>query len=421
MGATVIVRGVELGAGRPEIIVPLTGAQEQAVLAREKVEDALRHAQKLETVGRLTGGLAHDFNNVLAVVIGNLELLKKRLPAEGKSAEFVEHALQGAQRGAMLTQRMLSFARKQDFRPGPVDLATLIQGMRGMLQQSLGPRIGIALDLPSGLPPARADANQLELAILNLAVNARDAMPEGGQLRISASQATLADGQLPGLGPGDHLCVSIADTGVGMPPEVLERAAEPFFTTKGVGKGTGLGLSMVQDMAERAGGRLTLKSEPGQGTVAELWLPAMVEDTAAAEPCPASELPIGPAASDRPLAIMVVDDDALVLRNIAAMLEDLGHVPVEAPSARNALALLQAGEEVDLVLTDYAMPAMNGVELAWTIRTRRPDLPVVLMSGYADLPDDADVPILRLIKPFRQSTLAQTVADATRQRRVADA
>ncbi|HEY8614236.1 MAG TPA: MHYT domain-containing protein, partial [Roseomonas sp.] len=372
------------------------------VTERKRTEEALRQSQKIEAIGQLTGGVAHDFNNLLAVVMGNLELLRKRLPDDPKAAQFLESALQGVRRGAGLTQRLLAFARKQDLKPQAVDVPELVHGMAELLQRSIGPMVRIDTQFPLGLSYAHVDGHQLELALLNLAVNARDAMPDGGTLRISGFERVLPPGASDGLKPGRYVCLSVADTGVGMDAATLARATEPFFTTKGVGKGTGLGLSMAQGLAGQSGGRLILRSRPGEGTTAELWLPALQEKAQAKRPeavaAPASK-PMGP------LAILAVDDDPLVLTNTAAMLEDLGHTVLQASSGQDALALLRSGRRVDAVITDQAMPGVTGTQLAGTIRSEWPDLPILLVSGYAELPSSAEGRLPRLSKPFNQAAL----------------
>lgn len=381
------------------------------VTARKQAEEALRHAQKMEVVGQLTGGVAHDFNNLLAVVLGNLELLRKRVPDDPKITRLIDNAIQGAQRGAALTQRMLAFARRQDLKPEPVDLPDLVKGMADLLQRSIGPMIRIETRFPLGLPHARVDANQLELALLNLVVNARDAMPDGGVITIAAQERTidLNDGSLV---LGQYVCLSVTDTGQGMDEAILARAMEPFFTTKGIGKGTGLGLSMVHGMAAQSGGRLVLRSQKGEGTTAEIWLPAIqVQVVPPGIAVRDGDLPSFVPGS-KGLTILVVDDDPLVLQNTVAMLEDLGHRMVEAGSGREALDHLGRAHSVDLVITDQAMPGMTGVQLAETIRRQWPHLPIILASGYAELSTSQSLDIIRLNKPFRQDGLAQAVAES---------
>ncbi|NBJ13556.1 MHYT domain-containing protein [Microvirga arsenatis] len=385
------------------------------VTARKKAEEALRQAQKIEAVGHLTGGVAHDFNNLLAVVLGNLELLRRRLPDDPKATRLLDNAMQGARRGAALTQRMLAFARRQDLKPEPVDVPDLVKGMADLLQRSIGPMILIETRFPLSLPCAQADANQLELALLNLVVNARDAMPEGGTITIAGREEVVAPGHASGLAPGGYVCLSVSDTGHGMDEATLARAMEPFFTTKGIGKGTGLGLSMVHGLAEQSGGRLMLKSRKGQGTTAEIWLPVIAAKAAAAA-APAQEAETaGARPGAGPFTILVVDDDTLVLQNTAVMLEDLGHRVLEASSGQEALEWLIRTPSVDLVITDHAMPGMTGLQLSDAIRKRWPHLPVILASGYAELTSEVSSAVARLNKPFRQEELARVVRQSMEQ------
>ena len=373
--------------------------------ALEQTREELFQAQKMEAIGQLTGGIAHDFNNLLAVILGNLELLRKRLPEDPKALRLLESAYQGAERGASLTQRLLAFARRQDLRPQPVDIPELVHGMTNLLQRSLGPRVQVETHFSLGLPLARVDAHQLEMALLNLAVNARDAMPDGGYVDISASETLLADGEIDDLPAGRYVRLTFADTGAGMDEETLTRATDPFFTTKDVGQGTGLGLSMVQGLAAQSGGWLALRSVVGQGTTAELYLP-FAERPVRRKPEPAhpdeapTKLP--------PMTILVVDDDPLVLANTAAMLEDLGVAVMMASSGSGALAEVHRGG-IDLVVADQLMPQMTGLELAEEIRKDYPELPLLLVTGFADLDRDAIKGIHVLAKPFTQEALARTV------------
>ena len=362
-------------------------------------------SQKMEAIGQLTGGVAHDFNNLLAVVLGNLHLARKRLPPDGKLLRLVDNSIQAAERGATLTRRMLAFARQQTLETGPVDVPALVRGMAELLQSSIGSVVRVDTQFPLQLPLACADANQLELALLNLSVNARDAMPEGGRITISAREAQLGLHEISGLAPGRYVCLSVADTGEGMDERTLARAAEPFFTTKGVGKGTGLGLSMIHGFAEQSGGRLILKSVPGQGTVAELWLP-VAQAGGPDKRAPEHGLPLP---KTRPLRVLVVDDDPLVLMNTAAMLEDLGHGVQEAVSGPQALHVLGSAEPFDLVVTDQLMPGMNGLQLIAAIEAAYPGLPVILASGYAEPTEHAQTDLVRLTKPFDQADLARAI------------
>lgn len=369
---------------------------------RRRAEEQLRQAQKMETIGQLTGGVAHDFNNLLAAVQGNLELLRKRLPDDPQIRRFIDGAMQGAQRGASLTSRLLAFARRQDLKSEPTDLARLLEGMRALMERSLGPLISVDLLIAEQLPPARVDPNQLELAILNLAVNARDAMPDGGRVVLSLEQRDGAEagGELH----GPFLRLSVTDTGTGMDIETLKSAIEPFFSTKELGKGTGLGLSMVHGLAVQLGGTLKLKSTLGQGTTAELWLPvsaAPVTEVRHVEP----QHTAAPAST-----ILVVDDDALINMNTVDMVEDLGHTALEAYSGKQALEILASDLAIDVLITDYAMPGMTGVELAGKARELRPNLPILLATGYADLPSGTTTDLPRLAKPYQQNDLATHIA-----------
>lgn len=378
-----------------------------AQLALEQAREALFQAQKMEAIGQLTGGVAHDFNNLLMAILGSLELVRRRMPYDPRITPLIENAVQGAQRGASLTQRMLAFARRQDLTLEPVDVAALVRGMTDLLQRSLGPSVTISVRFPAGLPPVRSDGNQLEAALLNLAINARDAMPAGGPITITATDELLKEGNERGLSPGRYVRLMVTDKGEGMDAQTLARAVDPFFTTTGVGKGTGLGLPMVHGIAEQSGGRLILRSRLGEGTTAELWLPAAM---ATIRPPAPNEPDIVP--NENHKVILAVDDDALVLLNTVAMLEDLGHAVHEAYSGEEALRILR-GEQgrIDLVITDQAMPKMTGVQLGKAIVAEWPDMPVLIATGYAELPADTP-PYPRLGKPFTQKELAAAIEAA---------
>jgi PAS domain S-box-containing protein len=372
----------------------------------EETREILVQAQKMEAIGHLTGGIAHDFNNLLMAVQGSLELLRRRLPGnDPKVVQLIDNALQGAQRGTALTQRMLAFARRQELKLTPLDIRDIVRRMMGLLQSSLGPSIQIETQFPSTLPKANADANQLELAILNLAINGRDAMPGGGTITIGATERS----DVPGLSPGRYLCVSVTDGGIGMDEATLKRATEPFFTTKGIGKGTGLGLPMVHGMAEQSGGKLILKSRLGRGTSAELFLPVAPGETM---PLEEVEAVATRAARQKKLTILTVDDDPLVALNTSALLEELGHTVYSVPSGMHALDVLRRKGDVDLLITDQLMPGMTGSELAATIRANRPELPIILATGYAELTPGEGKGIPRLSKPFGQRDLAEAIARA---------
>jgi PAS domain S-box-containing protein len=378
-------------------------AQRKLDLARE----ALFQSQKMDAIGQLTGGVAHDFNNLLMAILSSLALLERRVSGDASTQRLIDNARQGAERGAALTQRMLAFARRQELNPERVDVLALVRGMSDLLQRTLGPAHPIGLQFPLSLPPVLADANQLEMALLNLAVNARDAMPGGGAISIEASAVMVEHQGADGLAPGRYVKLAVIDTGAGMDAATLARATEPFFTTKGIGKGTGLGLSMIHGLAEQMKGGLVLRSVVGSGTTAELWLPVteMAEDaavTAAAQPPEA-------VANHRKLRILVVDDDSLVLMNTAALLEDMGHEVIEANSAAEALAVFNDGPAIDLLITDQAMPGMTGIQLIEQAHKLVDDLPIILASGYGEMPEAAMHSVVKLGKPFGQAQLAAAI------------
>jgi CheY-like chemotaxis protein len=305
---------------------------------------------------------------------------------------------------------MLAFARQQQLAATAFDAQQLVRDMSDLLQRSIGSGIQITTQFPLRLSPAFADPNQLELALLNLTVNARDAMPNGGIITIAASEKKVTE-STEGLAPGAYVCISVSDTGEGMDERTLARAAEPFFTTKGVGKGTGLGLSMIHGFASQSGGTLKLTSVKDQGTTAEIWLPARTE-TDVRRKAPDLEEEAGPV--QQPLCVLVVDDDELVLMNTTAMLEDLGHKVLEATSGEQALRALRRAPGVQLVITDHLMPGMTGIQLIAELRPDLPDLPVILATGFADLPANIVPGATRLDKPFRQKDLARAIAAAMR-------
>jgi PAS domain S-box-containing protein len=373
------------------------------ITARRQAEEALHQSQKLEAIGQLTGGIAHDFNNLLTPIVGSLDILQRRRRDDPQALKVISAASQSAERARILVQRLLAFARRQHLEARPVDLRDLVQGMLDLIGRSLGPRIEIRVDMTEDLPAARVDPNQLEVALLNLAVNARDAMPGGGTIGISAKAIDAEEGQ--GLASGRYVCLSVADTGMGMSPETLARAVEPFFSTKAVGKGTGLGLSMVHGLAAQSGGQLTLESAPGKGTKATLWLPA-ADSLQRGEGAAAEEK----ATRLRALSVILVDDDDLVRAGAAAMLEDLAHTVVQFSSGARALDYLASGAACDVLVTDQRMPSMTGTELVRRARALLPGLPAVLISGYTQDIDFEGLP--RLAKPFRAADLAQAVADA---------
>jgi CheY-like chemotaxis protein len=326
----------------------------------EKAREFSLQAQKLEAIGQLTGGIAHDFNNLLTAVLGSLELLRKRLPDDPRSIALLENAAQGAQRGTNLTKRMLAFARNYELNKEVIGIPDLVRGMTELLQRSLGPTFNLETHFPLILKPVEVDSNQLELALLNLTLNARDAMSDGGDIILAAREENVTDAHL-GLEVGKYIRISVTDTGEGMDETTLRRATEPFFTTKGIGKGTG-----------------------------------------------------------RPLTILAVDDDALVLMNTVGMLEDLGHTVLEAYSGKEALEILRREDSIDLVVIDQAMPKMTGTELAKVIRSEWPDIPVLLATGYADMTQRDEIGLPKLTKPYLQHNLAAAILQMNPPRRKPD-
>ena len=379
-------------------------AQKALAQAREE----LFQSQKLEAIGQLTGGIAHDFNNLLMAILGSLEMLRKRMPDDPALLSLLDNAIQGGERGAALTQRMLAFSRRQELNIKAVDLGELVQGMMDFLQRSLGSSARIETRIPAGKALVVTDPLQLETALLNLIVNARDAIAGEGLIVIGVTEHAVTK-KHDGLDPGHYLELSVTDSGEGMDPETAARATTPFFTTKGVGKGTGLGLSMVQGLTEQSGGKLRIDSEKGKGTTISLFLPrAQAGDFLPDEPV---ARPAEPDLPQKALQVLAVDDDALVLMNTTLMLEDLGHTVTEAYSATEALDLLESGDiAFDLVVTDHSMPRMTGSELAAEISRNWPKLPVVLATGYAELPKGGDARLPRLPKPFSQNQLQEIIA-----------
>ena len=379
---------------------------------RQRAQATLAQAQKLDALGQLTGGVAHDFNNLLAAIIGALEIALKRVE-EGRVHRLLDIAMRAAERGARLTAHMLAFSRKQDLVLQPVDVNAVIGGTSDMLGRTIGPMTRVQHDLAADLWPAFADPVQIEVALLNLALNARDAMPEGGMLTFRTRNVVAAT---PGtdqatLPQGDYVMVSVTDTGHGMPPEVQARVFEPFFTTKGVGKGTGLGLSMVYGFAIQAGGTVTVDSVPGKGTTVTLYLPRAVPEPGA--PAAVAETITG----GRPLRILLVDDDTDMRETAREMLNELGHTVTAAESGPAALALLREAAAFDVLLADFAMPEMTGTQLAEHALALRPALPVLLMTGYVE--SDArqswtELGYRTLMKPFSAAELAAALTSPAR-------
>ncbi|MGP3698473.1 PAS domain-containing protein [Rhodobacter sp. NSM] len=374
-------------------------------------EAALRQSQKLEMIGQLTGGIAHDYNNLLMAIRSSIEIAIRRLPPGHDTLRFLHNAIAATERGAGLTQRMLAFARKQDLHVGVLEFGQVLPGLRDLLQRSLGPQIEIVIEIPETLPKVRADTNQLEMALLNLALNGRDAMEGDGRLTIGAravDETAAAD-----LAPGSYLEIWVTDTGGGMDEATLARAMEPFFTTKGVGKGTGLGLSMIHGLAKQSGGSFRLESRPRAGTTAFIYLPVFHEPERPEPVAPPVPMVADPARKPRHrLTILTVDDDILVSMGTVGMLEELGHEVIEAHSGAEALEAMRERDDIDLLITDQAMPRMTGNELARQVHEMRPDLPIVLATGYAELPGGmASCITAKLDKPFSDAALARLLSE----------
>lgn len=379
---------------------------ERNVTERKLMEMRLRQADKMQALGTLAGGVAHDFNNLLMAVLGSLDLASRRAPDDPRLTRLLQNATYAAERGASLTQRLLSFSRQRDLRLQAVDVNQVITEMNDLLLRTLGGMIRIERQLADGLWSAIVDPDQLELAILNLCINARDAMPDNGTLTLSTRNESVEEGQIADLAQGDYVVISVADTGTGIPPEVLSRVLEPFFTTKEVGKGTGLGLPMVYGLAQQSGGTVVINSAVGSGTVVELYL-----SRTSTEQRQGTRRQEETEHTSRKVRILLVDDDAEVRAVTAAYLAEMGHRVVEAADGAAALDILRADDQLDLLIADFAMPGMTGTELADKARGIRPGLGVLLVTGYADparMPDS----YLFLNKPFSRSDLAAKIHEA---------
>lgn len=365
----------------------------------------LHEAQKLETLGQLTGGVAHDFNNLLTPITGTLDMLQRRYSDDARSLKLIGNALQAADRAKTLVQRLLGFARRQTLETRPIDMAELLTGMRDLIRSSVGPTIELHFKCAPDVSLGLGDPNQLELAILNLCVNARDAMPNGGPLTILVNEVAVSPGSTLNLKPGLYILLSVIDAGFGMDAQTLARAVEPFYSTKETGRGTGLGLSMVHGLAAQLGGAFLLSSEPGQGTRADLYLP-VAENAEAREP-----IRLVPALRrlSRTLSILLVDDESLVRTGTAEMIRDLGHHVIEAEGGAEALDLLGRGTVPDVVITDYKMPHIDGAVLAKRIQKLYPSIAILVITGYTGTTDDV-LHLPRLAKPFGQAEIAAALA-----------
>lgn len=382
-----------------------------AQFALEQARMELFQLQKMEALGRLTGGIAHDFNNLLMAIRGSLELLNNRVARDTTSGQLLKNAMDAAERGTTLTKRMLAFARNRDLKTSAIDMAALVEAMRDLLERSIGPHIRLELKASPNVPLVIGEPNEIELAILNLAINARDAMLDGGRLSLSVEEVVVDTAASVKLPPGRYVRLSVSDSGAGMDEATVAKASEPFFTTKSIGKGTGLGLSMVHGLAEQLSGRMIVRSKVGEGTTVEFWLPVAAADavavpTAGDAQAAAAELQEEPSAC----TILAVDDDGLVMLSTSMMLQELGHQVIEASSGPKALAALeQHGGAVDLVITDQAMPEMTGLQLAAAIQERWPEIPVIIATGYSDPDHEAFRAHLKIDKPFGQGDLAAAI------------
>jgi PAS domain S-box-containing protein len=373
-------------AARTQQLAEANQRLQNEMFERERAEEALRHAQKMEALGQLTGGIAHDFNNMLTGIIGSLDLMQRYI-ADGRAAEvgrFTEAAVSSANRAAALTHRLLAFSRRQSLDRRPLNANDLIHSLEDLLSRTKGDHIDLKLQLADDVWPVSTDVSQLENALLNLVINARDAMPDGGELRIETANVYLDSSDINTLEPvkaGDYLMIAVSDNGTGMTPSVLAKAFEPFFTTKPIGQGTGLGLSMIYGFAQQSGGHVSLFSLPDQGTSVRLYLPRLH----AAEP----ENVLMPVTSEAPAAIagetvVLVEDDPAVRMLVLDLLNELGYHAHEAEDAKTALPLLESDLRVDLLVTDVGLPGMNGRQLAEIARQHRPELKVLFMTAYAE-------------------------------------
>jgi signal transduction histidine kinase/ActR/RegA family two-component response regulator len=390
--------------GRPaEFAGTLTDVTEQRSL-----ESQLIQAQKMDAIGKLTGGVAHDFNNLLAAVIGGLSIIERRASLDSKLLQILAMTRHAAEQGTELVGRLLAFARRQQLQPANVEIKDMQSSVSGLLAHTLGGLVELEWQVPKGIWQAFADPAQLELALMNLIINARDAMNEGGRVVITAENRMVQGGSADDLKPGHYVVLTVSDSGCGIPAEMMEEVLQPFVTTKDIGKGTGLGLSMVYGFARQSNGAFRLRSRLGEGTDAEIWLPrAARKDAKIARTKPAAEIP-----QVRPLHILVVDDHAEVRSATVGMLEELGHVVKEAPQGREALTVLNGNGECDLLITDYAMPNMSGAELVREALKLKPELKSMIMTGYADndtLAANLDNTAI-LTKPFSLERLAEAIS-----------
>ncbi|WP_222931864.1 response regulator [Sphingomonas sabuli] len=396
------------GDGKPqEFAGTLTDVTERRLL-----ESQLVQAQKMDAIGKLTGGIAHDFNNLLAAVLGGLGLIERRAKLSGDNKRIMVMTKRAADQGSELVRRLLAFSRQQQLEPAALDLEALHEGVDDLLRHTLGGLVELDWSIPADAWKPFADQAQLELALMNLVINARDAMPEGGTIQVAIENRTVTDDDPLPLSEGDYVSLAVIDNGCGIAPDMLDKVLEPFFTTKDVGKGTGLGLSMVYGFAKQSAGTLSLSSEVGKGTRAELWLPR------ASQHAPERDRRTDEAEPEvlRTLNVLLIDDHAEVRGTTAAMLAELGHSSVEAGSGPEALAILEEqGDEFDLIITDYAMPKQSGTEVVRRSREMKPELPAIIITGYADEAEIGARPaeVALLMKPFTLAQLAGVIRSST--------
>ncbi|MET0314004.1 MAG: ATP-binding protein, partial [Hansschlegelia sp.] len=378
-------------------------------------EAALRQSQKMEAVGQLTGGIAHDFNNMLTGVIGALDLIKRRV-GSGRLDDldrFMDAASSSAQRAAALTARLLAFSRRQSLDPKPLDPNALLMSLEELLRRTIQENIALRIVTNPAVPHAIADANQLESAIVNLAINARDAMPDGGQLTIETSLVELDQSDVamkPDMRPGPYVVIAVSDTGVGMSPEILEKIFDPFFTTKPIGQGTGLGLSMIYGFVRQSGGQVRVHSKPGVGTTVSLYLQASEAVAEARIEAPLTDAPDG-----RGQTIFLIEDDVSVRLLVRNVLEELSYHVIEAQDATTAIPILRSGQTFNLIVSDVGLPGMNGRQLADIARTHHPDVPILFITGYAEnaaiRAGFLGTNMQMITKPFAMDLLAQRVSE----------
>jgi nitrogen-specific signal transduction histidine kinase/ActR/RegA family two-component response regulator len=390
------------------------------VTQRKILEDQLRQSQKMEAVGQLTGGLAHDFNNMLTGILGGIDMVRRRL-AEGRPHDidrYLDAAMQSGQRAAALTHRLLAFSRRQTLDNRPLDVGMLASSMADLLKRTLGEQVALTIDMAEDLWPAVADDNQLESAILNLAINARDAMPDGGRLAIAGRNVHLTDRELidsDRAEAGDYVEISVADTGEGMSPEVLAKVFDPFFTTKPLGQGTGLGLSMIYGFVQQSRGHVVIDSEEGRGTAIRLFLP---RHAGPLDSAPTLDTTVAPTGTGE--TVLVIEDDESVRLLVMQVLEELGYQGLETADGRQAVPILESSRHLDLLISDVGLPGLNGRQLAEIAREQRPDLPILFMTGYArQAADQAEFlggGMEIISKPFDIDQLGRRISEILRRK-----